>query len=194
MTILSEAIHAAVELQGAVAGALVDIESGNCLVRAGSEEMFSLSMVGAANAQMLRTEMRLVQEQFPQEDIEDLMITLGRHYHLIRLVPNGDELPHVFLYLVMMRNTANLVLARRKMAEIARQIDQNQGALQQVEMARFTTPRRNSPSSGILGFNEKLDVIEEIEDEEELPPFMREETVMKLLSTAEAYYGRAIAA
>jgi hypothetical protein len=193
MTVLSEAVHAVVELQGAVAGALVDLESGNCLARAGSEEMFSLSLIGAVNAQMLRAEKRLVQEQFPQEDIEDLMITLGKHYHLIRLVQDSDTFPCLFLYVVMARDATNLVMARRKMAEIGNQILQGPDTRQQVELAKLASFLQNPPTTGTLGFNEKLDVVEE-EDEEELPPFMREETVMKLLGIAEASYGRAMAA
>ena len=193
MSVLSEAVHAVVTLQGAVAGALVDLESGDCVVRAGSEELFSLSLIGAVNAQMLRAEMRMVREQFPQEDIEDLMITLGRHYHLIRMVASSDSSPCLFLYLVMARDTANLVLARRKMAEAALKIAQAQEALRQAEMAQFAALLRNPPIPGVLGFNDKLEVAED-EDEEELPPFMREDTVMKLLGTMEASYGRAMAA
>jgi hypothetical protein len=192
MTVLSEAVHAATELQGAVAGALVDLESGNCLARAGNEEMFSLSLIGAVNAQMLRTEMRLVQEQFPDEDIEDLMITLGKHYHLIRLIHDSKSFPCLFLYVVMTRDTTNLVMARRKMAEIATQILQAQESRVQVEIAQFAALLQNPPATGTLGFNEKLDVTEE--DEDELPPFMREETVMKLLGAAEHPPGLAMAA
>ncbi len=194
MTVISEVIHAVVELPGAVAGALVDLESGNCLIRAGREKMTGLSLVGAVNAQMLRAEMRQVQEQFPHEDIQDLMITVGKQYHLIRLVHLSDKLPCLFLYVVLARETANLMMARHTMAEVAWQLTQVKGVIQEVESAQVTALLRNSPFHEMAGFNTKRERFTEEDEKDVLPPFMREEAIMKLLATAEAACGLPLAA
>ena len=54
-----------------------------------------------------------------QDTLEDVMITLGQQYHLIRFV--GPELK-VFLYLVLDREGANLGMARHRLAAIGRGI------------------------------------------------------------------------
>jgi hypothetical protein len=184
MTVLSDVVHEATAIHGVVAGAVVDIESGNCLARAGGDELFSLSLIGAVNAQILRSKIRLVEEQFPQENIEDLMVTLGKHYHLIQLIPGSGGTPRLFLYVVLCRDGSNLVLTRRKMTALGLRVQQTSGVQEQVEIAQFAAYLRSPSSAGAKGLNDKLEMSED-PDEEELPPFMREDTVMRLLSAAE---------
>jgi hypothetical protein len=54
-----------------------------------------------------------------RKGIEDILITLGDQYHLIRLVPNNVGL---FLYLVLDKAKGNLALARYKLTDIERSL------------------------------------------------------------------------
>jgi len=52
-----------------------------------------------------------------QDQIEDILITLGKQYHIIRPLSSNDAL---FIYLVLDRNRANLAMARHQLREVER--------------------------------------------------------------------------
>jgi hypothetical protein len=54
-----------------------------------------------------------------KDNVEDILITLNRQYHLIRLLKNNEAL---FLYLVLDKGRANLAMARHVMAETEKDI------------------------------------------------------------------------
>ena len=55
-----------------------------------------------------------------KESIEDILITLDRQYHLIRLLSRGGS--QLFLYLALDRSRANLALARHSLRGIERDV------------------------------------------------------------------------
>lgn len=107
------ALDTLMSVDGAVAAALCDKNSGMVLATAGSG--LDLEVAAAGNADVLRAKERVARSLGFSDAIEDLLITLSTQYHIIRPVRSG---PGLFLYLACSRDRANLAMARRKMQDI----------------------------------------------------------------------------
>ena len=114
---VQEALEEAMGIDGAVAVALVDGASGMTLGTAGGGALLNVELAGAGAADFLRAKRRVIDALGLKDTIEDVMITLGKQYHLIRFL--GPEL-NVFLYLVLDRAGSNLGMARHKLAALGR--------------------------------------------------------------------------
>lgn len=114
------ALKEALSIDGAVGVSLVDYESGMSLGTLGGGEWLDLDVASAGNTEVVRAKMRVMSELALDDTIEDVLITLGRQYHLIRLI--GDtgrgNGPSLFLYLVLDRGRANLGMARHQLKRI----------------------------------------------------------------------------
>ena len=115
MNTIKEGLSAAMQIEGALAAALIDIQSGMHLGTSG--EAFDGALGGAGESDVVRAELRAMQAMGLDDHIDDMIVTLGGQYHLSRLV--GSKL---FLYMALDRAEANLALARHKLGEIAREI------------------------------------------------------------------------
>ena len=62
--------------------------------------------------------MRTMESLRLDDYIEDILITLGKQYHLIRLLKNSRDEQGLFMYLVLERQKANLALARHNLKRI----------------------------------------------------------------------------
>jgi hypothetical protein len=67
----------------------------------------------------MRAKLKTMSELGLQDEIEDILISLGRQYHLIRPLAQKKGL---FLYFVLDRAKSNLALARRKVLDVGVQI------------------------------------------------------------------------
>ena len=67
---------------------------------------------------MIRAKTRAMASLGLDDVIEDVLITLGKQYHLIRPMANAEGGPNLFLYLALDRSKANLALARHQLRRI----------------------------------------------------------------------------
>ncbi|APR82122.1 Hypothetical protein A7982_07471 [Minicystis rosea] len=107
-------------VDGFVGASLVDSESGMLLGSEGGGAAINLEIAGAANTEVVRAKRKAVKALNLKDDIEDILISLGKQYHLIRLLKNR---PTVFFYVVLDRTRANLALARMSLADAERAFD-----------------------------------------------------------------------
>jgi hypothetical protein len=115
---IETALKEAMNIEGALGVALVDWESGMPLGTLGGGKYLDLDLAGAGNAEVVRAKMRTMQSLQLNDMIEDILITLGKQYHLIRLMTNADGAQNMFLYLALDRSKANLALARHQLKRI----------------------------------------------------------------------------
>ena len=117
---LDDVMKEAMAITGAVGVALVDFGSGMTLATAGGGGL-DLEVAAAGNTEVVRAKMATMAQLGLDDKIEDILITLGTQYHLIRLVtaPNGQGL---FFYIALDKEKANLAMARRQLQNIEEQL------------------------------------------------------------------------
>ena len=114
---LAQSLEDLMQIDGAMAAAVVDSNSGMVLGKAGGG--LDLDVAGAGNTEVVRAKLKTMKALGLSDKIEDMLISLGKQYHIIRLVPSK---PGLFLYFVLDRNKANLALARRALADLDNEV------------------------------------------------------------------------
>ena len=114
MSNINQCLEEAMRIEGALGAALVDWKSGMCLGVSGGGNL-NLEIAAAGNTDVVRSKIKVMQSLGLKDHIEDILITLGQQYHMIRL---SSEHPDLFLYLVLNRSQANLALARYKLSQL----------------------------------------------------------------------------
>ena len=117
MASVEETLKEAMEIPGAIGVALVDFGSGMMLGSAGGGAALDLEVAAAGNTEVVRAKMTTMSQLGLKETIEDILITLGTQYHLIRLVDSSKG-EGLFFYLALNKAQANLAMARRQLQNL----------------------------------------------------------------------------
>ena len=105
-------------LDGAMCAAVVDSASGMMLGSVGSG--VDLEVAAAGNTEVIRSKMKTMRSLGLNDVIEDILITLGKQYHILRPSARKDG---VFVYFVLDKQRANLAMARRKVQDVDKEMN-----------------------------------------------------------------------
>jgi hypothetical protein len=112
MVTVNDSLKNILGTDGAMCCALVDSNSGMMLGSAGTG--MDLELAAAGNTEVVRSKLKTMKSLGLSDSIEDILITLGKQYHIIRPV---QAKAGIFLYVVLDKAKANLALARRACAD-----------------------------------------------------------------------------
>ncbi|MEZ5337736.1 MAG: hypothetical protein R3F46_05680 [bacterium] len=120
MSNIESSMNELMSIDGFMAASIVDCSSGMMLGEIGNG-VINLEVAAAGNTEVVRSKRKVMEKLNLKDDIEDILITLGKQYHLIR--PVTQEGLDLFIYLVLDREKSNLALARVKLSQIERKVE-----------------------------------------------------------------------
>ena len=118
MSNLNSSITHLATFDGAMCAMLVDSASGMILASAGSG--IDLELAAAGNTEVVRAKLKTMQALKLDDSIDDILITLGKQYHILRPSARKDG---VFVYFVLDKQRANLAMARRKVLDVDKEMN-----------------------------------------------------------------------
>src|SRR4051812_38401995 len=109
-------------IDGAIGAAVVDYNSGMALGALGGSKDLDLQVAAAGNTEVIKAKLRTMEALQLKDAIEDILITLGAQYHIMRPVA-GRGGKGLFMYLALDRGRANLALARHTLRALEEKLD-----------------------------------------------------------------------
>ena len=104
MANIKQSLDELLTADGAMCAAVVDSSSGMMLGAAGSG--LDLEVAAAANTEVVRAKMKAMRQLGLNDVIDDILITLGKQYHIIRPMSRKEG---VFIYFVLDKSKSNPV-------------------------------------------------------------------------------------
>lgn len=120
MANVQNSLRKVMQIEGAIGAALVDANDGLTLATAGGGEQLDLEVAGAGNVDVVRAKMRVMEQLGLGDKIEDILITLGSQYHLIRPL---ERTAGLFLYVALDRARGNLGMARFRVKSVEGELE-----------------------------------------------------------------------
>ena len=115
MANLKESLSKIAEVDGFIGCSVVDSDSGMMLHSEGGGSSINLELAAAGNTEVVRAKRKTIKNLGLDDEIEDILITLGKQYHLIRPLSLKDGL---FIYLVLDKVRGNLAMARFLLSDV----------------------------------------------------------------------------
>jgi hypothetical protein len=103
------------QIDGFIGACVVDSNSGMMLGSIGGNGIIDLEAAAAGNTEVVRAKRKTMKSLNLNDNIEDMLITLGKAYHLIRPLQSNDAL---FIYLVLDKSRSNLAMARHHLRQL----------------------------------------------------------------------------
>jgi len=113
-----ETLPKLMEIDGCIGCCIVDSNSGMMLGASGGGAM-NLEVAAAGNTEVVRSKRKTMKALALNDQIEDMLITLNKQYHLIRPLSTNDAL---FIYVVLDKTKANLAMARHQLTIIEKDL------------------------------------------------------------------------
>ena len=95
------------DVNGVIATAAVDLESGMTLASKSNRGDFDLAVASAYNSELVKQKLKIMRALNLNVALEDMLLTLSDQFHLIKLLPDG-----AFLYIAADRGSTNLAILR----------------------------------------------------------------------------------
>lgn len=118
MASIKESLQGLAEIDGFIGACLVDSNSGMMMGAEGGGSV-NLEAAAAGNTEVVRAKRKTMSALGLKDVIEDILITLGKQYHLIRPLASREGF---FIYLVLDKSRSNLALARHRLADAERDL------------------------------------------------------------------------
>jgi CheY-like chemotaxis protein len=119
MANVKDALGRIMEVDGCLGACIVDSNSGMMLGAAGGGSAINLEVAAAGNTEVVRSKRKTMSSLGLNDQIEDILITLGKQYHIIRPVHSSEAL---FMYVVLDKTKSNLAMARHQVGSVEKDL------------------------------------------------------------------------
>ena len=119
MANVKDSLERIMQIDGALGACVVDSSSGMMLGAVGGGQTFNVEVAAAGITEVVRSKRKTMKSLNLDDKIEDILITLNKQYHIIRLCATNDAL---FVYLVLDKSRSNLAMARIQLADTEKQM------------------------------------------------------------------------